>query len=90
MATAGHLEPLKGATTKFEPLLQSSTDAELLPVERFRMLFDPATLLEGFKPTGERYTLARARHRQRHTRLPRRSAPGRDAARRDRRPSRRR
>jgi ABC-type uncharacterized transport system involved in gliding motility auxiliary subunit len=58
VATAGHLEPVKGAHTKFEPLLQSSTDSELLPVERFRMLFDPSTLREGFKPTGVRYTIA--------------------------------
>ncbi|HWZ64607.1 MAG TPA: Gldg family protein [Steroidobacteraceae bacterium] len=58
VATAGSLEPVKGASVKFEPLLQSSTDAELLPVERFRMLFDPATLRDGFKPTGVRYTLA--------------------------------
>jgi ABC-type uncharacterized transport system involved in gliding motility auxiliary subunit len=58
VAVAGHLEPVKGATVKFEPLLQSSTDAELLPAERFRMLFDPATLREGFKPTGVRYTIA--------------------------------
>jgi ABC-type uncharacterized transport system involved in gliding motility auxiliary subunit len=29
-----------------------------MPVERFRMLFDPSTLLEGFKPTGKRYTFA--------------------------------
>jgi ABC-type uncharacterized transport system involved in gliding motility auxiliary subunit len=57
VATAGSLEPVKGATVKFEPLLQSSGDAELLPVERFRMLFDPATLRDGFKPTGIRYTL---------------------------------
>ncbi len=58
VAVAGHLEPVKGAAVKFEPLLESSTDAELLPVERFRMLFDPATLHEGFKASGERYTLA--------------------------------
>lgn len=58
VAVAGHLEPVKGATVKFEPLLESSTDAELLPAERFRMLFDPATLREGFKPTGVRYTIA--------------------------------
>jgi ABC-type uncharacterized transport system involved in gliding motility auxiliary subunit len=57
LAMAGHLEPLKDAGVKFEPLLQSSTDAALLPVERFRMLFDPATLRDGFKPTGVRYTL---------------------------------
>jgi ABC-type uncharacterized transport system involved in gliding motility auxiliary subunit len=58
VATAGSLEPVKGAKTKFEPLLQTSTDAALLPVERFAMLFDPATLQDGFKPTGKRYTLA--------------------------------
>ena len=58
VATAGSLTPAKDAGTRFEPLLQSSTDAALLPVERFAMLFDPSTLAEGFKPTGQRYTLA--------------------------------
>src|SRR5437660_1075328 len=58
VASAGHLEPLKDAKVRFEPLLQSSTDAEPLPVTRFRMLFDPATLRDGFKPTGRRYTIA--------------------------------
>jgi ABC-type uncharacterized transport system involved in gliding motility auxiliary subunit len=57
VATAGFLTPIKGATTKFESILHSSTDAETLPAERFAMLFDPATLLEGFKPTGQRYTI---------------------------------
>jgi len=57
VAVAGHLEPVKGASVKFEPLLQSSADAALLPVERFRMLFDPASLREGFKPTGVRYVI---------------------------------
>jgi ABC-type uncharacterized transport system involved in gliding motility auxiliary subunit len=67
LATAGYLEPLQGAQackptggakSCFEPLLYSSTDAEPLPVARFRMLFDPSTLLEGFKPTGKRYVFA--------------------------------
>ena len=58
LATAGALEPVKDAKTHFEALLQSSTDAQLLPVERFRMLLDPASLLDGFKPSGQRYTLA--------------------------------
>jgi ABC-type uncharacterized transport system involved in gliding motility auxiliary subunit len=58
VATAGALEPTKDAKTHFEPLLQSSTDAQLLPVARFRMLMDPASLLDGFKPSGRRYTLA--------------------------------
>ena len=66
VATAGYLEPLtgaqacqplKGSRACFEPLLQSSSDAEALPVARFRMLFDPATLLDGFKPSGRRYVI---------------------------------
>jgi len=66
VATAGYLEPLTGAQACqpvkagqpcFEPLLQSSADAEPLPTARFRMLFDPATLLDGFKPTGKRYAI---------------------------------
>jgi len=64
VALAGYLEPVtgadacqpvKGAKSCFEPLLRSSTDAAPLPVARFRMLFDPGTLREGFKPTGRQY-----------------------------------
>jgi ABC-type uncharacterized transport system involved in gliding motility auxiliary subunit len=55
--TAGYLTAAKGATIKLEPLLQSSADAEPMPAQRFATLFDPATLLEGFKPTGQRYTI---------------------------------
>lgn len=67
LATSGYLEPLKGAQacqpvkgakSCFQPLLLSSRDAAPLPVARFRMLFDPATLRDGFKPTGVRYALA--------------------------------
>jgi ABC-type uncharacterized transport system involved in gliding motility auxiliary subunit len=58
VATTGYLEPVKDSKVRFEPLLQSSTDAAPLPAERFRMLFDPSTLRDGFKPTGRRYTLA--------------------------------
>ena len=58
VATAGFLTPAKGATTKFEPILQSSDQAEPLPAARFAMLFDPSSLMDGFKPTGQRYTLA--------------------------------
>lgn len=58
MATAGALRPEKGATTHFEPLIKSSARAGLIPVQRFTQLMDPATLREGFKPTGESYTVA--------------------------------
>ncbi|HEY1899991.1 MAG TPA: Gldg family protein [Steroidobacteraceae bacterium] len=58
LATAGHLLARKGATTTFEPLLSSSDQAELMPVSRFQALQDPATLFDGFHPSGVRYTLA--------------------------------
>jgi len=58
VATAGSLAPHPGAKTTFEPLLQSSTSAALIPAQRFNALNDPATLRDGFKPNGLRYTLA--------------------------------
>jgi ABC-type uncharacterized transport system involved in gliding motility auxiliary subunit len=58
VAMAGYLEPVKGSKVRFEPLLQSSTDAAALPVERFRLAVDPSTLRDGFKPTGKRYVIA--------------------------------
>jgi ABC-type uncharacterized transport system involved in gliding motility auxiliary subunit len=58
VASIGHVDPRKDATTKFEPLIQSSTDAGIIGTEKFAMLFDPNSLRDGFKPTGKRYTLA--------------------------------
>jgi gliding motility-associatede transport system auxiliary component len=70
VATAGYVEPLKGAKVKFEPLLQSSTEAEPLPVARFRMLFDPSSLRDGFKPTGKRYAIGARVSGNVHTAFP--------------------
>jgi ABC-type uncharacterized transport system involved in gliding motility auxiliary subunit len=58
VATAGFLTARQGATTKFEPLLLSSTNAAPLPASRFNAMLDPASLRDGFKPTGIRYALA--------------------------------
>jgi ABC-type uncharacterized transport system involved in gliding motility auxiliary subunit len=58
LATAGHLTARAGASTRFEPLLFSSDQAQLMPLSRFLVLQDPATLFEGFHPAGVRYTLA--------------------------------
>jgi ABC-type uncharacterized transport system involved in gliding motility auxiliary subunit len=57
VAMSGYLKPAKGATTRFEPLVFSSNQAEPLPAQRFAMLFDPGTLRDGFKATGERYVI---------------------------------
>jgi len=58
LSTAGWLAARPGAKTTFEPLLQSSTSAAPIPAQRFNALNDPATLRDGFKPTGIRYALA--------------------------------
>jgi ABC-type uncharacterized transport system involved in gliding motility auxiliary subunit len=63
LATAGSLKPLKSdkaeSKLKFEPLLHTSAQAALLPVQRFTMLSDPRSLRDGFKPTGELVVAAR-------------------------------
>jgi len=59
MATAGSLKPLAGSKLKFEPLIHTSAQAGLIPAQRLAMLADPATLRDGFKPTGEYVVAAR-------------------------------
>jgi len=59
MATAGALKPLAGSKLKFEPLMHTSQQAGLIPSQRFAMMADPATLRDGFKPTGEFVVAAR-------------------------------
>jgi ABC-type uncharacterized transport system involved in gliding motility auxiliary subunit len=58
VGVAGKLALADGSQLTFTPLLQSSTDAELLPAERFQFLQDPNELFSGFEPTGDRYTIA--------------------------------
>jgi ABC-type uncharacterized transport system involved in gliding motility auxiliary subunit len=58
MATAGILRPRSGATTKFEPLIQTSTESMALPVESVQLMADPKRLLAEFSPSGEQFTVA--------------------------------
>jgi ABC-type uncharacterized transport system involved in gliding motility auxiliary subunit len=58
LATVGSLAARAGAKTTFEPLLLSSTSAAPIPAQRFNGLTDPASLLDGFRPTGVRYVIA--------------------------------
>lgn len=58
LGMAGALAPAAGASTHFEPLLQSSAQSALLDAMQVQMNRDPAALLKGFAPTGQRYTLA--------------------------------
>jgi ABC-type uncharacterized transport system involved in gliding motility auxiliary subunit len=60
VASAGALEPVKGAKTTFKPLLRSSDDSELVNAKTVMAtpVPDATALLQDFKPTGTRYTLA--------------------------------
>jgi ABC-type uncharacterized transport system involved in gliding motility auxiliary subunit len=58
LASTGFVAPADGASTRFEPLLQTSVDAAPIPAQRFEMLMDPDTLREGFKSGGQRLALA--------------------------------
>src|SRR5688572_728739 len=60
--TAGALSKKEGATIEFEPLIQSSTNAALLPASKLMFLPDSDGLLEGFKATGQRYAVAARIH----------------------------
>jgi len=58
MASAGILEPENGATTHFEPLIETSTDAEKIPVDQVKGLPDVAGLLSRFRPEQRQFVLA--------------------------------
>lgn len=58
MASAGILQPLEQATTRFVPLVESSAAAMPMAVSRLTLLEHPGELLSGMEPTGERYVLA--------------------------------
>jgi ABC-type uncharacterized transport system involved in gliding motility auxiliary subunit len=58
LATTGAVKKRQDAKVEFEPLLSSSDQSAPIPVERFAMLFDPSSLRDGFKPTGQRYVFA--------------------------------
>ncbi len=58
LASAGILEPISDASTRFTPLI--FTSEESMPYERDAIIFvrDPSVLLEQFKPEGKRLVIA--------------------------------
>jgi ABC-type uncharacterized transport system involved in gliding motility auxiliary subunit len=57
LASAGHLEPIPGATTKFTPLLQTSLESSTVPSIVLQMGGDPPSLLAEFKSANKRFTI---------------------------------
>ena len=59
VASAGALSPIKDAKTKFEPLLRTSANSELIDAAKFGgQVPDVLGLLRDFKSTNTRYTIA--------------------------------
>ena len=58
LASAGHLEPLEGATTQFQPLLRSTDQAMLVEQAKIQFMPDPERLLAEYQPGGRVLTLA--------------------------------
>src|SRR6266567_4201686 len=57
IATAGALKPHQGATTKFVPLLTSSSRAAMIDAMLVRVVQNPSDLLRRFEPTGEKFVI---------------------------------
>ncbi|HEY0302623.1 MAG TPA: Gldg family protein, partial [Rhizomicrobium sp.] len=58
LASAGALHALKGATTRFAPLVRSSGEAALLDTEMVRFNPRPQDLIGAIRPTGESFVIA--------------------------------
>lgn len=58
LSSTGWFEAAEGAATQFDTLVHSSENAAPMDASRFRFLSSPADLMDGFNPTGERYSLA--------------------------------
>jgi len=56
-SSTGWLSPLEGASTAFEPLVESSESAAPIDALRLRFLSDPQDLSSDFQPTGDKYAL---------------------------------
>ncbi|MGA0265850.1 MAG: Gldg family protein [Lysobacterales bacterium] len=57
-SSAGWLTPIPDTDTQFEPLISTSENAAPLDASRLRFLSNPLDLLDGFKPSGDRYPVA--------------------------------
>ena len=58
LSSVGAIAPRDGATTRFEPLIQSSSDAMLMNASLLEDVLDPSVLFDEFVSANERYTIA--------------------------------
>lgn len=58
LSSAGYLEIREGASTRIQPLLESSEYAMPMDTEKLVSMRNPAELTVGFEPTGKKYVFA--------------------------------
>jgi ABC-type uncharacterized transport system involved in gliding motility auxiliary subunit len=74
VSTAGHFDLTPNARTRLIPLLQSSTEAEVVPTQHVLAANnDPTLLLQGYKPDNAHYVLAARLHGPFDTAFPERA-----------------
>lgn len=58
LSSTGFFGLLPNATTRLEPLIQSTTEAMAVPTNRVRNALDPTTLYQDYAPDGKYYAVA--------------------------------
>jgi ABC-type uncharacterized transport system involved in gliding motility auxiliary subunit len=58
VASSGYFNLLPGAQVRLDPLIQSTTEAMVVPSQRVRDASDPASLYRDYAPDGEHYAIA--------------------------------
>lgn len=58
VASTGYFSLLPDAKIRLDPLIQSTTEAMVVPADRVREALDPSTLYKDYKPDGEHYAIA--------------------------------
>lgn len=58
LASVGSLAPIKGATTTFEPLITTSSQASVIGRDVVMAMTDPASMMDVVEPKGNKYTIA--------------------------------
>lgn len=58
VASSGYFGLLPEAQVRLDPLIQSTTEAMVVPAQRVRQASDPASLYKDYAPDGEHYAIA--------------------------------
>ncbi|MDR3385668.1 MAG: Gldg family protein [Rudaea sp.] len=83
ISTAGYFQLAKDSKNKLVPLIQTSTDAMVVPSERIKFLPDPSQLLAAYQPSKESYVIAGRLEGKFATAFPERNEDGHLAAAKD-------